>query len=191
MERPQDLPDEFGVVVAAIDAVLASTGTKAVLAGGWAVWRHGYAARVTEDVDVAIATADVEKFLTAAATADFNLIPGVPGRWPKLRHRASGVRVDILPEGETPGAERLAPTKIPSPEALGATGTTLGYISLTGLIELKIAAGRSKDETDVIELIRANIDRVAAIRSHLAGVHPSYVDAFNGLVRRAAFDDSK
>jgi hypothetical protein len=134
---------------------------------------------VTEDIDVAIAAVDVERFLSAAAAADFELLPDVPGRWPKLKHRASGVRVDILPEGETPGAERLAPTKIPSPDALGATGTTLGYISLTGLIELKIAAGRSKDETDVIELIRTNIDQVTAIRNHLNNPTPQTERGFD------------
>ena len=51
--------------------------------------------------------------------------------------------------------------------------------------ELKLAAGRGRDESDVIELMRANPDQEESIRTHLAAVHPDYVLAFDRLVERA------
>lgn len=53
------------------------------------------------------------------------------------------------------------------------------------MIELKIAAGRARDESDVVELVRANGEQVEALRQHLAGVHRDYLAAFDRLVGRA------
>jgi hypothetical protein len=61
----------------------------------------------------------------------------------------------------------------------------LQYITLPALIELKLAAGRVRDESDVTELIRSNFDRVDTIRQHLATIHSEYVTAFDRLVQRA------
>ena len=58
-------------------------------------------------------------------------------------------------------------------------------MSLPCLIELKIAAGRLRDESDVGELVRVNPDELDAIRQHLAGVHADYVRAFDVLAKRA------
>ena len=113
MLQPQDLPGRYGRVVQAVDRVLASAGCEAVLAGGWAVWRHGYVGRVTQDIDIALAANQVEEFLRVASVAGFELLPTPPGRWPKLRHKDTGVEVDILPEGGRPGsAAKPAPTTI-------------------------------------------------------------------------------
>jgi len=68
---------------------------------------------------------------------------------------------------------------------MGAQSGSLRYIVLPRLIELKIAAGRGRDESDVIELMRAVPEQAAAIREHLAAVHASYVEAFDRLVQRA------
>lgn len=100
--------------------------------------------------------------------------------------------VDILPEGGRPGtAARPAPTTIPHPDKLGAEGNRLRYADLQGLVELKLAAGRLRDENDVIELIRANPDRVAPLRSHLRAVHPDYVAALDRLLVRAHEEDQQ
>jgi hypothetical protein len=53
------------------------------------------------------------------------------------------------------------------------------------LVELKIAAGRARDEADVVELLRVNEDRIDGIRQHLKNVHPNYLSMFNQLVERA------
>jgi hypothetical protein len=63
MLEPQDLPGRYGRVVAAIDKVLAACDCEAVVAGGWAVWRHGYIGRVTQDIDIAIPSGRVDDFL--------------------------------------------------------------------------------------------------------------------------------
>ena len=46
MFSPQDLPGRYGRVVKAIDHLLGVLGCEAVVAGGWAVWHHGYVARL-------------------------------------------------------------------------------------------------------------------------------------------------
>jgi hypothetical protein len=61
----------------------------------------------------------------------------------------------------------------------------LKYIDLAGLVELKLAAGRARDESDVVELIRANPEEVERIRRHLAGVHQQYAELFETLLMKA------
>jgi hypothetical protein len=183
---PQDLPDRYGRVVKAVDHLLQVIGCTAVLGGGWAVWRHGYVGRVTQDIDIGLPADRIDEFLRAAAVAGFDVLPVQPGRWPKVLHRDTGIEVDILPEGGRPGtATKPAPTTIPHPARMGATGSVLRYISLPSLVELKLAAGRARDEGDVVELVRANPDQVEAIRQHLGSVHPEYVAAFDVLAQRA------
>lgn len=191
MVDPQDLPGRYGRVVAAVDRVLAAIDAPAVLSGGWAVWRHGFVGRVTQDMDIVVAADVVEDFLKAAAVAGFEAYDSPTGRWPKLLHRDTGIEVDLLPEGERPGTpSHPAPTTIRHPTQLGAAGSTLRYVSLQALVELKLAAGRARDEADVVELIRTNDDQLDVIRDHLAGVHHDYVEAFDHLAQRAADEDN-
>lgn len=186
MLEPQDLPGRFGRVVKAIDRLLKAIQGEAVLGGGWAVWRHGFAERVTRDVDIVLAAHIIPEFLRAAAFSGFQVLPQVPGRWPKVLHKETGVKVDILPEGQRPGvASKLAPTTIRPPGQMGASGFSLQYISLPALFELKIAAGREQDQADVIALLRANPDQVGSIRQHLQSIHPHYVEELDRLIERA------
>ena len=187
MLDPQDLPGRFGRAIQAVDHLLQTIDCPAVVAGGWAVWRHGYVGRVTEVVDIVLPADRIDEFLNAAVFGGFERLTVQTGNWPKVRHKESDIKVDLLPEGETPGtASRLAPTKIPHPDQLGVAGASLKYITLPGLIELKLAAGRARDESDIVELIRANPDQVAGIREHLASVHPRYVSQFDILAAKAA-----
>lgn len=186
MFEPQDLPGRYGRVIRAVDHLLRAVGCEVVLGGGWAVWRHGFHGRVTQDVDIVLAADRIDEFLRAAAVAGFDVLPQPPGRWPKLMHRETNFKVDILPEGQRPGTvSRPAPTTLPHPSALGAAGPTLRYITLPALIELKLAAGRARDEGDVVELVRANPQQIEAVRQHLASAHADYVTAFDRLVQRA------
>ena len=187
MQQPQDLPGRYGRVVKAIDRLLQAAGAEAVLAGGWAVWHHGFVGRVTQDVDVVLATDRVAEVLRVGSVSGFEILPRPPGRWPKMLHKETGIQVDILPEGERPGTpSRPAPTTLPHPRLLGAQGPRLHYITLPALIQLKLAAGRARDESDVVELIRANPPHVMAIREYLAAAHPDYVTAFDRLAQRAS-----
>jgi hypothetical protein len=128
----------------------------------------------------------VEEFLRVAAVSGFEVLPRRPGRWPKVMHKDTNVQVDILPEGERPGTpSKPAPTTLPHPSQVGASGSKLRYITLPALIQLKLAAGRARDESDIVELLRANPGETHAIRSHLTSVHRDYLASFDRLLQRA------
>jgi hypothetical protein len=186
MFAPQDLPGRFGRVVKAIDRVLGVMNCESVLGGGWAVWRHGFLGRITQDVDIVLPADRVEEFVRVASVSGFEVLPQPEGRWPKVRHKDTDIQVDILPEGARPGSpSKLAPTTIPHPSRMGAARPLLQYMELPALIELKLAAGRGRDEADVIELMRVNLDKVDALRQHLLAVHADYASTFDRLVERA------
>ena len=183
MLEPQDLPGPYGRVVRALDHVLSACHCEAVVGGGWAVWRHGYVGRVTQDIDIALPQARIDEFLRTAAVSGFDVLAQPAGRWPKLQHRETGIDVAILPEGGRPGtASHPAPTTIPHPIPMGAILGQLKYSSLPSLVELKLAAGRLRDDADVIELARSNPNRVEKVRRHLQSVHPRYAARFEELL---------
>ena len=62
---------------------------------------------------------------------------------------------------------------------MGAAGWQLQYITLQSLVELKLAAGRARDQADVVELLRVNPGQIAGIRQHLSNVHMDYVSKFD------------
>src|SRR5262249_7286646 len=99
MFEPQDLPGRYGRVVRAVDRLLQAASCEAVLAGGWAVGRHGYVGRVTQHVDIVVPAARLDELLRVASVTGFEVLPRPEGRWPKLLHKDTGVAVDILPEG--------------------------------------------------------------------------------------------
>ena len=186
MFEPQDLPGRYGRVIAAIDRVLKATNCPALLAGGWAVWRHGYLGRVTQDVDIVLPADRIDEFLQVAGVSGFESLPVAAGRWPKLEHKATGIRVDILPEGGRPGSSTArGATTIRSPGAMGATAGALTYLGLAETIELKLAAGRQRDLADVVELLRTNPDDVAVVRVHLERIHAAYVMLFDRCTAEA------
>jgi hypothetical protein len=189
MLEPQDLPGQYGRVVRALDLVLRDCDCEAVVGGGWAVWRHGFVGRVTQDIDIALPNDVLDEFINAASVSGFEVVTQPEGRWPKLCHRETGIEVDILPEGGRPGtAARPAPTTIPHPQVMGAVRGMLKYSTLPSLVELKLAAGRLRDEADVVELARENRDRVDELRRHLQVVHPQYAARFEELL--AQLDDT-
>jgi hypothetical protein len=192
MLTPQDLPGRYGRVVRAVDHLLDIMQCPSVLAGGWAVWRHGFVGRVTQDIDIVLPADRIDEFVRLASVSGFEMLPQPEGRWPKVRHKDTDVKVDILPEAARPGiAAKLAPTTIRHPLAMGGQGSTLVYVTLPALVELKIAAGRIGDEHDVVELIRTNPDQVEAIRLHLATIHADYVQAFDALLARARAQEER
>ena len=185
MLEPQDLPGRYGRVVRALDQVLHACDCESVVGGGWAVWRHGYVGRVTQDIDIAIPSDRIDDFIQAAAVSGFERLNQPEGRWPKLQHRETGIEVDILPEGGRPGTvSRPAPTTIPHPKTMGGIRRALKYIALPSLIELKLAAGRLRDEADIVELARENQNSLDEVRRHLKAVHPNYARRFDELLEQ-------
>ena len=183
---PRDLPGHYGRVVADLEKLLQATETLAVVAGGWAVWRHGYAGRVTGNVDVVVPQDRMDQVQRVAGLCGFDYLEPPEGRWPKLLHRDTKIEVDLLPELGIPGtAGRRAPVAIGHPKRYGATLEPLRYITLAGLVELKLGAGRVKDIADVIELINAHRDQVSTLRDHLANLNATYAGRFDELVRQA------
>src|SRR3990167_3308983 len=98
MLEPQDLPGRYGRVIRALDRLLETIRGEAVVTGGWAVWRHGYLGRVTQDVDIVVPAGLIGELLRTAAVNGFEVLPVRAGIWPKLRHKESDVRVDIRSE---------------------------------------------------------------------------------------------
>ena len=183
MLEPQDLPGRYGRVIQALDQVLRACDCEAVIGGGWAVWRHGYVGRVTQDVNIVLPSERIEDFQRTASVVGFDVLTPHPGRWPKLMHRETSIQIDVLPEGGRPGTPaRPAPTTIAHPRQMGAQRGALHYIALPSLVELKLAAGRLRDEADVLELARENRERLNEIREHLQQVHEQYLRRFDELV---------
>jgi len=89
----QDLPGRYGRVVGAVDHLLQVIKCEAVLGGGWAVWHHGFAERLTQDLDIALPATRIDQFLQVAPVAGFSIVPRRQGRWPKLVHKETGVKV--------------------------------------------------------------------------------------------------
>ncbi len=185
MLEPQDLPGRYGRVVKALDRVLQACSCEAVVGGGWAVWRHGYLGRVTQDIDIVLPSDRIRDFLQAASVSGFDVLDQPEGHWPKLTHRETKIDVDILPEGGRPGtSSHLAPTTIPHPKLMGASAGVLTYASFEALIELKLAAGRLRDLADVVELLRENPERIEELRKHLEGVHSDYLALHESLLEQ-------
>jgi len=183
---PRDLPGRYGKTIKDLERLLLAADALSVVAGGWAVWRHGYAGRVTEDVDIVVAKKDIDRLQELASSFGFDFFVPPPGRWPKMSHRTTGIDVDLLPEHGIPGIpSRPAPVAIGNPQRYQAVSGSLVFIPLHGLIELKLGAGRAKDIADLVELIKVHQSDLVSLLEHLATIHSSYVERFSELIRQA------
>ena len=183
---PRDLPGPYGGAIADLERLLTATETLAVVAGGWAVWRHGFAGRVTDDVDVVVPEDKLDELKSVAPMCGFEVLSVPPGRWPKMVHRATSIDVDLLPENGIPGTpSRPARIAIQHPRQYAATLRTLHFIPLINLIELKLGAGRAKDIADIIELIQQHPNQLEAISQHLSDLDPAYLVRFQELREQA------
>lgn len=128
----------------------------ALIAGGVAVIHYGYE-RSTKDVDVLYAYVDSK--ILERLKPYFKLVKKLKSGWHKLEHRETGVRLELIPEAAL-GTYGF----IPGPKTVGGDGT---FISLLGLVWLKLVAGRSKDEPDVVELAKIRFGELEALREKL------------------------
>jgi hypothetical protein len=171
MAHAPDLLELQGVVAPAVlDAArvasqrLASLGLKHALVGGLAVGVHGFV-RATKDVDFLVTDDAFEHHEGGIVT----LRPGVP-------IQVGGVLVDLLTAREDDGALASVP--------VSADGTSVPIAPIGALVHLKLKSPRMKDATDVVELVKAGVDR-AACRAWLDANAPALRARFDELAARA------
>lgn len=130
----------------ALRQLLEAAGVDFRIAGGVAVVHHGYV-RSTDDLDVLIESGGVERLSAHLAAHGFRRTGDR-----RITHDATGVRVDLLVEGEKlprPGAGSY-----PSPAALESSPRDSAIVSLPALVTLKLRAGRHQDGADVVALLK-------------------------------------
>jgi hypothetical protein len=123
--------------------------------GGLALFQHGLR-RFTEDVDILVTKEDLRRVHTEPEGHGY--LPPY-ARSKHLRDTELGVKIEFLTTGEYPGDGKEKPVAFPDPAAVSFDADGVRYLNLETLVELKLAsgmtnAGRMKDLTDVLELIK-------------------------------------
>jgi hypothetical protein len=135
---------------------LDALGVSYAVVGGMAMFFHGYR-RFTEDVDILISSADLQKVHEELDGRGY--LPLFAGS-KNLRDTETGVRIEFLVSGEFPGDGKPKPVAFPNPGPDEVKLDGIRFLSLPKIVELKLAsgmtnAGRLKDLADVEELIVA------------------------------------
>lgn len=166
----------------ALRALLDGLGVTYRIVGGAAVVHHGYE-RLTVDLAVLLDPAAEARLDPLLARGGFTRESAR-----RLRHTATGVRVDLLCAGDTLPGRRSAGAGLPSPRDLATSDRDPGFVGLPGLIDLKLDAGRHQDTADVVALLKrlddaAYIALEAAVRpDHRAPLAALRDDALEELV---------
>lgn len=157
---------EVNAALRRITARLDELGIPCALAGGMALFQHGYR-RFTEDVVLLVRAGDLPKIHDGLEGRGY-LPPFAGAR--NLRDTDAGVAIEFIVAGEYPGDRKDKPVAFPDPEAVTETIAGLRCLNLVTLIELKLASGmtaphRLRDLAEVQELAKAlNLDASFATR---------------------------
>lgn len=116
------------------------------LVGGIAVVHHGYS-RSTEDIDVLVSADGHARLDAVLTTHGFERESRS-----RLRHRKTGVRIDLIVAGEH-GPRPDAPP-YPSPESVTPSATDADVVGLAPLLMLKLRARRYQNLADVVALLK-------------------------------------
>ncbi|MCY3024099.1 MAG: hypothetical protein NTW87_34410 [Planctomycetota bacterium] len=143
----------------------------ALVIGGLAVIYHGYE-RSTQDIDILYADADGR--ILERLKPDFRIVLKAKNGWHHLEHRKTGVRLELIPEGGL-GTYGF----IPGPKTVGGES---GFISLHGLVWLKLVSGRSQDMADLTTLAKVRQQEFAALRERLPS---ELLDRFDEVLAQA------
>ena len=172
--------NRFTVAFKALDQMARAYDLPIAIVGGLGAIHYGYPA-TTEDIDVAIASDQLEILLNVAAQFGFRIAWRAESGWHTLT--LGEVEIKVVPEGRR--ARNDSPTTIPGPKQLGVL-RGLDYANLEGWMELKISSGRRKDLTHVVEVLKkSDADVVEKVRQHLATIHINYLSTFNELAIEA------
>ena len=134
---------------------LSELGIPYAVAGGIALFRHGYR-RFTEDLDIVVAKKDLKQIHKELEGRGY--LPPF-ARSKNLRDTELGVKIEFLVVGEFPGDGKPKPVSFPDPSRVSFEHDGVHFVNLQTLVELKIASGmtgsdRQKDLIDVQELIK-------------------------------------
>jgi len=143
-------------------SALTRLGVRHTLVGGLAVGAYGYP-RATKDVDFLVGEEAFEHHEGGLVT----MKPGVP-------IQVSGVAIDFLSIGRNEAhlAAALSEEVAPAPV----------------LVFLKLKSPRSKDRTDIVELIKAGMD-VERVRAYVDCHEPSFTPKLDEIVRVARAEE--
>jgi hypothetical protein len=135
---------------------LGELGIPYAVAGGMALYRHGYR-RFTEDVDILVTREGL--VVIHESLEGLGYVPPFKGS-KHLRDTEFGVRIEFLVSGEYPGDGKPKPVAFPNPTDVGVDLGGITCLNLPTLVELKLASGmtnpgRLKDLGDVQEVIKA------------------------------------
>ena len=130
-------------------------GIPYAIAGGMALFRHGYR-RFTEDVDILV-TREGLKAIHHALEGRGYIRPFAKSK--SLRDTEAGVKIEFLLTGDFPGDGKPKQVQFPDPASVTIELDGIKYLNLPALVELKLASGmtgadRIKDLADVQELIK-------------------------------------
>lgn len=143
---------------------LTRLGVRHALMGGLAVGAHGYP-RATKHVDFLVGDEAFEHHEGGIVT----MKPGIP-------IQINGVLVDLLSAQPDEGALGAVPVV--------RTGVDVPIAPIEALVYLKLKSPRLKDAADVIELLKAGMDRTRC-RAWLETNAPTLVPQFDELIERA------
>lgn len=172
---------------------LSREGIDYALAGGMALVLHGYR-RETVDVDVLLSKEGRELFSQNLVGRGY--APLFPGARKGFRDTETGVKIDILTQGEFPGDGKPKPVSFPNPASASTEIDGIRIVTLEKLIELKLASGmtaphRLRDLADVLELIKIRqLPADFALRLD-PYVRDKYVELRNAVVSAANDDESE
>jgi len=157
---------------------LSGEGIAYALLGGMALGEHGYV-RMTEDVDVLLTADGLARFRERLEGRGY--VGTHPGATRSFRDVESGVRIEVLVTGESPGDGRPKAVSFPDPAAASVEVEGVRILALPRLVELKLASGTSaphrlRDLADVQEIIKARgLDETFAEQLD-ASVREAYVE---------------
>jgi hypothetical protein len=144
---------------------LEKAGISYAIMGAMAVNAHG-AERTTSDVDVLLTKEGLDRFRQEFVGKFYD---PVPGRSRRFVERKSGVGVDVLVTGHYPGRGGPKPFALPHPDDASEEIEKTRVVTLSQLVQLKLAAGRYYDFGDVTFLIRVH----NLAESFLERIHPA------------------
>ncbi|GAC1494006.1 MAG: hypothetical protein NVS2B14_07380 [Chamaesiphon sp.] len=108
---------------------------------------HGYV-RLTQDVDVLLTAAGLEKFQQSIVGRGF--LAALPGAKRMFRDTVTGITVEVIIAGEFPGDGKPKSVSFPNPREVSTEQDGLRVIKLENLIELKL-------DNEVIRILASEI----------------------------------